>query len=92
MNTRSLKLIRDVIINSGKWTSIEIAQDSIYLEFKDIELGKPKANEDMSLTVRFAGDSFSLFFIIIFGILIFYLNIIISINCLVKKCFLKLKS
>lgn len=58
MNTRSLKLIRDVIINSGKWTSIEIAQDSIYLEFKDIELGKPKANEDMSLTVRFAGDSF----------------------------------
>ena len=30
MNTRSLKLIREVIINSGKWTSIEIAQDSIY--------------------------------------------------------------
>ena len=58
MNTRSLKLIRDVIINSGKWTSIEIAQDSIYIEFKDIELGKPKADDEMSLTVRFAGDSF----------------------------------
>ena len=42
MNTRSLKLIREVIINSGKWTSIEIAQDSIYLEFKDVELGVPK--------------------------------------------------
>lgn len=58
MNTRSLKLIRDVIINSGKWTSIEIAQDSIYVEFKDVELGKPKSNEEMSLTVRFAEDSF----------------------------------
>ena len=27
MNVRSLKLIRDVIINSGKLTSVEIAQD-----------------------------------------------------------------
>lgn len=58
MNTRSLKLIRDVIVNSGKWTSIEIAQDSIYIEFKDIELGKPRGDDEMSLTVRFAGDSF----------------------------------
>ena len=58
MNTRSLKLIRDVIINSGKVTSIEISQDSIYVGFKDVELGNPKSNEDMSLTVRFAEDSF----------------------------------
>ena len=58
MNTRSLKLIRDVIINSGKWTSLEVAQDSIYVEFKDVELGNPKSNQEMSLTVRFAEDSF----------------------------------
>ena len=58
MNVRSLKLILDVIINSGKWTSIEIAQDSVYLEFKDVELGTPKHDEDFSLTVRFAEDSF----------------------------------
>lgn len=58
MNTRSLKLIREVIVNSGKWTSIEMAQDSIYLEFRDVELGTPKTNEEMSLTVRFAEDSF----------------------------------
>ncbi len=58
MNVRSLKLIHDVIVNSGKWTSIEIAQDSIYIEFKDVELGKPKSNEEMSLTARFAEDSF----------------------------------
>ncbi|MBE6501421.1 MAG: hypothetical protein E7Z79_03160 [Methanobrevibacter thaueri] len=58
MNTRSLKLIRDVIINSGKWTAIEISQDSIYVGFKNVELGNPKSNEEMSLTVRFAEDSF----------------------------------
>ena len=58
MNIRSLKLIRDVIINSGKWTSIEIAQDSIYIEFRDVELGVPNEREDFSLTVRFAVDSF----------------------------------
>jgi hypothetical protein len=58
MNIRSLKLIREVIINSGKWTSIEIAQDSIYIEFRDVELGVPKESEDFSLTVRFAVDSF----------------------------------
>ena len=58
MNIRSLKLIRDVLINSGKWTAIEMAQDSIYIEFKDVEIGNPKSNEDMSLTVRFAEDSF----------------------------------
>jgi hypothetical protein len=39
-------------------TSIEISQDSMYLEFKNVELGNPKSNEEMSLTVRFAEDSF----------------------------------
>ena len=58
MNSRSLKLIRDVIINSGKLVSVEISQDSIYLEFGDVELGVPKETEDFTLTVRFAADSF----------------------------------
>lgn len=58
MNTRSLKLIRDVIINSGKLVSVEISQDSVYLEFNDVELGVPKETEDFTLTVRFAVDSF----------------------------------
>lgn len=58
MNVRSLKLIRDVMINSGKWVSIEISQDSVYLEFSDVELGIPKETEDFSITVRFADDSF----------------------------------
>ena len=58
MNIRSLKLIRDVIINSGKLVSVEISQDSIYLEFGDVELGPHKETEDFTLTVRFASDSF----------------------------------
>lgn len=58
MNRRSLKLIREVIINSGKWSSIEISQDSIYLQFRDVELGTPKMDEYFSLVVRFAMDSF----------------------------------
>ena len=58
MNVRSLKLIREVIVNSGKWTSIEVSQDSIYLQFRDVELGTPKSDESFSLVVRFAEDSF----------------------------------
>ena len=58
MNVKSLNLIRDVIVNSGKLTSIEISQDSIYLGFKDVELGTPKSDEGFSLVVRFAEDSF----------------------------------
>lgn len=58
MNIESLNLIRDVIVNSGKLTSIEISQDSIYLGFKDVELGTPVSDEGFSLVVRFADDSF----------------------------------
>lgn len=39
MNSKSLRLIEDVVINSGKWVSLEMAQDSIYLHFIDVELG-----------------------------------------------------
>ena len=58
MNVRSLKLIREVMVNSSKWTSIEISQDSIYLQFRDVELGTPRSDESFSLVVRFAEDSF----------------------------------
>ena len=58
MKARSLKLIEDVMVNSGKWASLEIAQDSIYLDFVDVELGSPKGDENFSLTMRFGDDSF----------------------------------
>ncbi len=46
------------MVNSAKWTSLEISQDSIYLGFKDVELGTPKSDENSTLTIRFASDSF----------------------------------
>ena len=39
MNSKSLNLIEEVITSFGMWDSLEIAQDSIYLEFSDVELG-----------------------------------------------------
>ena len=58
MKARSLKLIEEAVVNSGKFSSLEISQDSIYIEFTDVELGTPKGDDDLSLTVRFAEDSF----------------------------------
>lgn len=66
MMKKSLKLIHDVVINSGRITSIEISQDSIYLDFTDVELGTPKFDDNFFLTVRFASESF---------ITVFYNNI-----------------
>lgn len=62
MRNDSLKLIEDVISNFAKLSSIEISGDSIYLEFIDVELGSPKSNNDLSLSMRFAKDSFISFF------------------------------
>lgn len=58
MNSKSLRLIEDVVINSGKWVSLEMAQDSIYLHFIDVELGKPHGDDTFSLITRFGENSF----------------------------------
>ena len=58
MNNESLKLIEDVVGNFAKLTSIEISEDSIYLEFIDVELGNPKNDQDLSLSMRFAKKPF----------------------------------
>ncbi len=62
MNTGSLRRIEEVIINSGIWSFLEISQDTIYLDFINVELGNPKDGGEMSLSVRFADDSFIMFF------------------------------
>lgn len=62
MRTDSLKLIEEVISNFAKLSSIEISDESIYLEFIDVELGVPKSSEDLSLSMRFANNSFISFF------------------------------
>ena len=62
MNSKSLNLIEEVIISFGMWDSLEIAQDSIYLEFSDVELGNPKYNDSLNLSFRFSDKSFIVFF------------------------------
>ena len=66
MKNNSLKLIEDVVCNFAKLASVEISEDSIYLEFIDVELGNPKNDHDLSLSMRFAKKAF---------ITIFYDNI-----------------
>lgn len=62
MNSDSLRLIEDVLINFSKLSSINISQDAIYLEFIDVELGNPSVNPDLTLSIRFAKNSFISFF------------------------------
>ncbi len=58
----SLRLIEEVILPSGKWSSLEIAQDTIYLDFTHVELGNPNNGDELSLSIRFDEDSFIMFF------------------------------
>ncbi len=62
MNNDSLKLIEDVLINFSKLSAINISQDTIYLEFIDVELGNPNNDEDLSFLMRFSKNSFISFF------------------------------
>lgn len=62
MLNKSLKRIEEVIKPSGRWISLEINQDVIYVDFEDIELGNPKFDDDMSLSIRFDENTFITFF------------------------------
>lgn len=62
MNTNSLRLIEDVTINSGVLSFLEIAQDTIYLDFINVELGNPKTEEEITLSIGFGDNSFIAFF------------------------------
>jgi hypothetical protein len=44
MLATSLNIIEDIISTSGRWTWLEISYESIYLEFKDVQLYNPKNN------------------------------------------------
>ena len=60
MNKRSLEIIEESMEFNPMWTSLEIANDSIYLDFTGIELGNPKDTKDFS--IRFANNAFICFF------------------------------
>lgn len=58
MNNKSLKRIEDVILPSGIFDSIEFNQDVIYLDFNKVELGNPKEDKNLALSIRFADNVF----------------------------------
>ena len=62
MNINSLRRIEEVILPSGIWSSLEISQDTIYLDFARVELGNPNIDNQLSLSVRLANESFIAFF------------------------------
>ncbi|MDL2246607.1 hypothetical protein LJB96_03215 [Methanobrevibacter sp. OttesenSCG-928-K11] len=62
MNNRSLEILEESIEPSGKWISLEIANDSIYLEFRDVQLGRPQNNKVLEIAIRFANNAFICFF------------------------------
>lgn len=62
MNTDSLRRIEEVSISSGVLSFLEIAQDTIYIDILNVELGNPEIQYDLRLSIRFAGNSFINFF------------------------------
>ena len=64
MNRNSLNIIEDCISTCGKWVNIEVVSDSIYVEFKQVQLfnNNPNLKEnytyDSNLAIRFAENSF----------------------------------
>ena len=49
MKSDSLRLIEDVCSNYAKLSFIEISEDSIYLDFIDVELGLPKSDREIPI-------------------------------------------
>lgn len=58
MNNKSLKRIEEVILPSGIFDTIEFNQDVLYLDFDKVELGNPKEDKNLALSIRFADNVF----------------------------------
>ena len=58
MKNESLKIIEEVTTNFAKLSLIQITKDKITLKFIDVELGVPKNDNELSLTIEFAKNPF----------------------------------
>ena len=58
MRNESLKRIEEVINNFAKLTSVKITKEEVSLKFIDVELGVPKNDKDMSLTIELTKNPF----------------------------------
>ncbi len=69
MNKKTYKLLEDVISTSGRWTALEVVNDSIYIDFSDVQLYNisydkdPNLSSGCEISIRFAENSlFSIFY------------------------------
>lgn len=60
MNKRSLEIIEESMEFEPLWVSLEISDDLIYLDFKDVEIADPEKVKTFS--IRFASNAFICFF------------------------------
>ncbi|MDR2966728.1 MAG: hypothetical protein LBU74_02125 [Methanobacteriaceae archaeon] len=62
MNQKTLNLMKKAISTAGKWIWMEIAHDSIQLEFDNVQIYNPRLNESKShssmITIRLANNAF----------------------------------
>lgn len=62
MKQKTLKLMEEAISSAGRWTWLELANDSIQLEFEDIQLYKPSLkkydNHSSEIAIRLADNAF----------------------------------
>ncbi len=69
MNKKTYNLLEDVISTSGRWTALEVVNDSIYIDFSDVQLYNisydkdPNLSSGCEISIRFAENSlFSIFY------------------------------
>ncbi|MGN1363396.1 MAG: hypothetical protein ACI4VU_06815 [Methanobrevibacter sp.] len=65
MNNKSYLILEDVISDAGKWISLEVLGDTIYLDFSSVELFNihDDSKKDSNISIRFSDSSlFSIFY------------------------------
>ncbi|OWT33000.1 hypothetical protein BGI41_04660 [Methanobrevibacter sp. 87.7] len=65
MNSKSYLILEDVISDAGKWTSLELVNDTIYIDFSSVELfnNNDSSRFDSDISIRFSDNSlFSIFY------------------------------
>ncbi len=69
MNRKTYNLLEEVISTSGRWTALEVVNDSIYIDFRDVQLYNIAHSKDSNnpsgceISIRFAENSlFSIFY------------------------------
>ncbi|WP_054835874.1 hypothetical protein [Methanobrevibacter arboriphilus] len=64
MKQKTLRLMEDAISSAGRWTWLETSENSIQLDFEDVQLYKPSLEKytkhSSEITIRLADDPYYL--------------------------------